>query len=63
MSYELIGILLLGAGQLVTLLAILGGFWLMHRESREISRIQRAIASLIVQESEKIQALLREAPG
>jgi len=60
MSDELIGILvvgvLLGLGQGL-------GFFLTMRGLREISRIQRAIAGLIVQESEKVQALLREASG
>ena len=55
MSYELIGILLLGLG--ILLLGV--GQLLTLRGLREISRIQRAIAGLIVQESEKIQALLR----
>ncbi|MBI3990022.1 MAG: hypothetical protein HY347_10450 [candidate division NC10 bacterium] len=57
------GILLLGIGQLLGLLVSIGGFWLMSRNFREVSRIQRAIAGLIVQESEKLQALLREASG
>jgi hypothetical protein len=52
MSYELIGILLLGAGQIISLLYAVVGF-------REMHRIQRAIAGLVVQESEKAQALLR----
>lgn len=56
MSYELIGIILLGVleivGLVVSLVVTMRGF-------REISRIQRAIAGLIVQESEKIQALLQ----
>jgi len=59
-SYELIGILLLGVleivGLVISLIITMHGF-------REISRIQRAIAGLIVQESEKIQTLLREASG
>lgn len=61
MSYELIGILLLGSGQLLSLLLTLGGFWLMSRNFLEVSRIQWALAGLIVQESEKLQTLLREA--
>lgn len=56
MSYELMGLILLGVleivGLVVSLVVIMRGF-------REISRIQKAIAGLIVQESEKIQALLR----
>lgn len=56
MSYELIGIILLGVleivGLVVSLVVTMRGF-------REISRIQRAIAGLIVQEPEKIQALLQ----
>ncbi|MBI3988577.1 MAG: hypothetical protein HY347_03060 [candidate division NC10 bacterium] len=60
MSYELIGIillgLLLGTGQIISIVISIRGF-------QEMSRIQRAIAGLIVQESEKVQALLREASG
>lgn len=60
MSYELIGIillgLLLGTGQIISIVISIRGF-------REISRIQRAIAGLIAQEPEKVQALLREASG
>jgi len=56
MSYELMGIIILGLGQLISIAVTMRGF-------REISRIQRAIAGLIVQESEKLQALLREASG
>lgn len=56
MSYELIGVillgLLLGTGQLISIVISIRGF-------REMSYIQRAIAGLIVQESEKIQTLLR----
>ena len=70
MSYELIGILLLGAGQVTTLVTVVYGFRAMGREMatmghemarsfQEITRIQRAVAGLVVQESEKIQALLR----
>ncbi len=56
MSYELIGIILLGLLEVVGLVLSL---FITMRGFREISRIQRAIAGLIVQESEKIQALLR----
>lgn len=56
MSYELIGIILLGLLEVVGLVLSL---FIAMRGFREISRIQRAIAGLIVQESEKIQALLR----
>lgn len=56
MSYELIAILVvglaLGMGQLFTLLYAIVSF-------REMHRIQRAIAGLVVQESENIQTLLR----
>jgi hypothetical protein len=62
-SYELIGILLLGAGQGTTLVAVVYGFRTMGHELarsfQEITRIQRAVAGLVVQESEKVQALLR----
>lgn len=59
MSYELIGILFLGVLSLVEVV----GLGIIMRGLREISRIQRAIAGLIVQESERIPALLRETPG
>ena len=67
MSYELIGILvvgvLLGAGQAATLVTVVYGFRTMGREMarsfQEMTRIQRAVAGLVVQESEKIQTLLR----
>jgi hypothetical protein len=67
MSYELIGILvvglLLGAGQLAALVTVVYGFRTMGREMarsfQEMTRVQRAVASRVVQESEKIQALLR----
>ena len=56
MSYELIAILLtgglLGVAELVTFLYSL-------RVLREIQRMRRAVAGLVVQESEKIQQLLR----
>jgi hypothetical protein len=58
MSTELLAILttsLLELAGIVLLGVILG------RQLREINRIQRAIAGLIVQESEKVQALFREA--
>jgi len=55
MSYELIGILLLGVGQVY-------GFWMMSREmnmmSSEMNHTRRLLGALIVQESEKIQRLL-----
>jgi len=47
---------LLGTGQVISIVISIRGF-------REISWIQRAIAGLLVQESEKLQALLREASG
>lgn len=40
MSYELLGIILLGAGQVAAIVIAVRGF-------QEISRIQRALASLI----------------
>ncbi len=56
MSYELAAILLtgvlLGVAELVT-------FAFSLRVLREIQRMQRAVAGLVVQESEKIQQLLR----
>ncbi|HEV3111304.1 MAG TPA: hypothetical protein VGY99_12490 [Candidatus Binataceae bacterium] len=56
MSYELIAILLtgllLGAAELVT-------FSFSLRVLRESQRMQHAVAGLVVQESEKIQQLLR----
>lgn len=54
MSYEMIGILVLGLGQVIGVVVSVRGF-------REISRIQRALAGLIVQESERLQALIRRA--
>ena len=67
MSYELIGFLvvglLLGAGQVATLVTVVYGFRTMGREMarsfQEMTRIQRAVAGLVVQGSEKLQALLR----
>ncbi|MFN3476329.1 MAG: hypothetical protein ACK4Z6_02065 [Candidatus Methylomirabilales bacterium] len=56
MSVELVAILVTSLLELCGLV-ILGVF--LSRQLREISRIQRALAGLIVQESEKIQALLR----
>ncbi|MBI3989229.1 MAG: hypothetical protein HY347_06390 [candidate division NC10 bacterium] len=63
MSYELIGILILGGLSLVEIAALIISILITMRGFREMSRIQRAIAGLIVQESEKLQALLREASG
>ncbi|MGH7857904.1 MAG: hypothetical protein ACREQY_11290 [Candidatus Binatia bacterium] len=59
MSYELIALLLLGAMQVVALISVVRGFREMSRNFDEVSRIQRAIAGLVVQESEKVQQLLR----
>lgn len=56
LSYELMGIILLGFGRIVSLLATLRGL-------REISRIQRALAGLLVQESDRVQALIRQSAG
>ncbi len=57
MSYELAGIILLGVAELGTFAISLRA--LRQMEGR-MSRTQRAIAALIVQESEKIQELLRD---
>lgn len=54
MSLELLAIL-------VTSLLELSGLVLRGWQLRGISRIQRALAGLLVQESEKIQALLRSS--
>lgn len=56
MSPELIAIVLVGS---LLAIAELATFAFAMRTLREITRIQRAIAGLIVQESEKIQTLLR----
>lgn len=56
MSYELIAILtvgaLLGLGQIATMIYAIQGFKEMHR-------VQRALGGLVIQESERLQALLR----
>ncbi len=56
MSVELVAILTTSLLELCGLV-MLGYF--LSRQLRELSRIQRALAGLIVQESEEIQALLR----
>lgn len=56
MGAELVAILVTSLFELCGLV-ILGVF--LSWQLREISRIQRALAGLIVQASEKIQALLR----
>jgi hypothetical protein len=56
MSNELIAILLVGS--LLGIAEILTYAWSL-RVLREIHRTQRAISGLIVQESEKVQQLLR----
>ncbi len=56
MSPELIAIVLVGS---LLAVAELATFAFAMRTLREITRIQRAIAGLIVQESEKIETLLR----
>lgn len=61
MSYELMGIFILGALSLAGIAALTVSILVTMRGFREMSRIQRAVAGLIVQEPEKIQALLREA--
>jgi hypothetical protein len=55
-STELIAILVVGS---LLAIAELVTFAFAMRVLREIIRIQRAVAGLIVQESEKIQTLLR----
>ena len=56
MSYELAAILFVGLAlafmQAVALVIAVRGF-------REMSRIQKAVAGLVVQESEKIQQIVR----
>ena len=56
MSYELTGIIVLGFGQAAAILIAIRGF-------REISRIQRAVAGLLIQESERLQGLIRQQTG
>jgi len=60
MSYELIAIIASATIQIV--IAVVGftnAIRRSDREFREIARIQKAIAGLVVQESEKVQQLLR----
>ncbi len=56
MSNELLAILtvgvLLGLGQIATAIYAINGF-------REMHRIQRALGGLVIQESERLQALLQ----
>ena len=56
MGNELIAIVLVGS---LLAIAELATFTFAMRVLREIQRTQRAVAELIVQESEKIQTLLR----
>jgi len=56
MGDELIAIVLVGS---LLAIAELATFTFAMRALREINRTQRAVAGLIVQESEKIQTLLR----
>ena len=59
MSYELIGILtvgaILGLRQIATMIYAIQGFKEMHR-------VQRALGGLVIQESERLQTLLRSTP-
>jgi hypothetical protein len=66
MSYELmgiillgVGIILLGVGQIASLVLAVRGFREMSQTHAEIVRIQRALGGLVVQESERIQGLLQ----
>jgi sulfite exporter TauE/SafE len=59
MSYELLGIIFLGIGQLVSIVIAVWGFREMSQNHAEIVRIQRALGGLAVQESEHIQGLLQ----
>jgi hypothetical protein len=56
MSHELLAILvvgvLLGFGQIATMIYAIQGFKEMHR-------VQRALGGLVIQESERLQALLQ----
>jgi hypothetical protein len=56
MSYELIAILtvgvVLGLGQIATMIYAIQGFKEMHG-------VQRALGGLVIQESERLQTLLR----
>jgi hypothetical protein len=56
MSYELIAVLFLGIGLAILDIVSLRMMIVGHRE---MTRTQQAIAGLIVQETEKIQQLLR----
>ncbi len=61
MSYELAGIILLGVAELGTFAISLAiSLRALCQMEGRINRTQRAIAALIVQESEKIQELLRD---
>ena len=59
MSYELIGILtvgaILGLGQIATMIYAIQGF-------KEMQCVQRALGGLVIQESERLQTLLRSTP-
>ena len=59
MSSEFIGILLLGVGQLTGIVIAVWGFRDMDRNFKEAIRIERLIAGLVLQESTKVQELLR----
>ena len=59
MSYELVGILLLGAAEVASILFAVHGFRTIERGFQEMGRMQKAVAGLVVQESEKLQDLLR----
>lgn len=65
MSYELVGIMVLGFMGLIQMAGLVYCIVTVNQGFREMSRIQRAVASLVVQESERLQALIRglEAQG
>jgi hypothetical protein len=55
-------ILGLSMGALIVLEIIIGivGLWLLKTDTARLDRTQRVLGALIVQESEKVQALLRD---
>jgi hypothetical protein len=55
-------ILGLSMGGLIVLEIIIGivGLWLLKTDTARLDRTQRVLGALIVQESEKVQALLRD---
>lgn len=59
MSYELIGIIILGVAEAASIVVAIFGFLEMSKNHTEIVRIQRALGGLVVQESERLQTLIR----